>query len=98
MIINNENLTNLISEIDRSIDNIFYLVRSTNNLLESIDEKTWNSVEKKEFDSNINPIISNINNNLYSYLMEPVNLLKNINITYQDVSKDINEKIENLDL
>lgn len=94
VIIENRKLSNLINELEKNVNDITDIIKKMNISIRTLNDDNWQSKEKNKLDDELLPFISHLDDHLLNYLMEPVNLLKNINQVYSDKESDISKNID----
>lgn len=93
--IDKEGLEALINKLEQDNQDIIDILKATNDSIRSLDENIWESKEKKQLDSTLNPFLDSIDQNTPSYLGECTNNLRKALTAYkttdQDLSKMVND-------
>lgn len=89
--IDNIELEKLISKLEKDNQDICNTIKSINNDIKKLDETKWKSKEKDKLDETLIPYITNLDNNIESYLNKSLNVLKNANLKYKIQNENIKE-------
>ena len=89
-------LSSLIDKLEVDNKDIVDTIKKINDSIRSLDDTKWVSNEKSKLDAVLLPYITQLDNNLLSYLNESVDTLKTAYNKYQESEKIISDNSQNL--
>lgn len=96
--IDKEGLETLINKLEQDNQDIIDILKATNDSIRSLDESVWESKEKRQLYSNLNPFLDSIDQNTPSYLGECTNNLRKALTAYQENDQDLANLVHNQDI
>ena len=91
--INKEALEELINKLEQDNQDIIDILKVSNDSIRTLDESVWESKEKKQLDSTLNPFLDSIDKNVPDYLNECTNNLRKALEAYKTNDLDLSKSI-----
>ena len=93
--IKSNELSSLVERLEKDNIDISETLKKINTLIRTLDERVWNSPEKKRMDEQMLPFIDKVDKTVYENLKQYTDKIKIAINKYNESEMSIKKKVEN---
>lgn len=89
-------LDDLIDKLKQNNQEVYNIIKNTNDAIRTLDETVWNSTEKNKLNESLEPYMKNLESKFPGYLDDCTDILSRASNLYQDVDNKKEKKVEDV--